>query len=147
MLVIQEFGMIDVGMFDMRSGPLGDRQELLDARPRASPFEPGQSLPQGFGDDAGHRLAGGARDLLRESMGLRILDVKAHPVLSSNSTSYLPFYIAFRPSSTLRTVIFAVRERPVQGTRGIYRVNLRHGVSRIKSGERFTLGIIFHDAA
>jgi uncharacterized protein len=44
-------------------------------------------------------------------------------------------------------VIFAVRERPVQGTRGAYRVNLRHGVSRIKKGERFTLGIIFHDAA
>jgi hypothetical protein len=44
-------------------------------------------------------------------------------------------------------VIFAVRERPVQGTRGAYRVNLRHGVSRIKSGDRFTLGVIFHDAA
>jgi uncharacterized protein len=43
-------------------------------------------------------------------------------------------------------MIFAVRERPVQGTRGTYRVNLRHGVSRIKSGERFTLGVIFHDA-
>jgi hypothetical protein len=43
-------------------------------------------------------------------------------------------------------VIVAVRERPVQGTRGHYRVALRHGVSRIKSGERFTLGIIFHDA-
>jgi hypothetical protein len=43
-------------------------------------------------------------------------------------------------------VIFAVRERPVQGMRGTYRVNLRHGVSRIKGGERFTLGIIFHDA-
>jgi hypothetical protein len=43
-------------------------------------------------------------------------------------------------------VIFAVRERPVQGTRGTYRVNLRHGVSRIRSGERFTLGVIFHDA-
>jgi uncharacterized protein len=43
-------------------------------------------------------------------------------------------------------LIFAVRERPVQGTRGTYRVNLRHGVSRIRSGERFTLGVIFHDA-
>jgi len=43
-------------------------------------------------------------------------------------------------------VIFAVRERPVQGTRGIYRVNLRHGVSRIRSGHRQTLGVIFHDA-
>jgi uncharacterized protein len=43
-------------------------------------------------------------------------------------------------------VIFAVRYRPVQGVRGAYRVNLRHGVSRIRSGRRHTLGIIFHDA-
>jgi len=43
-------------------------------------------------------------------------------------------------------VAFAVRHRPVQGTRGAYRVNLRHGVSRIRSGQRHTLGIIFHDA-
>jgi uncharacterized protein len=43
-------------------------------------------------------------------------------------------------------VIFAVSHRPVQGTRGIYRVNLRHGVSRVRSGKRHTLGVIFHDA-
>jgi hypothetical protein len=43
-------------------------------------------------------------------------------------------------------VVFAVHTRPVQGTRGMYRVNLRHGVSRIRSGHRHTLGIIFHDA-
>jgi hypothetical protein len=43
-------------------------------------------------------------------------------------------------------VIFAVRHRPVQGVRGSYRVNLRHGVSRLRSGVRLTLGIIFHDA-
>jgi len=43
-------------------------------------------------------------------------------------------------------VVFAVHNRPVQGTRGVYRVNLRHGVSRIRSGHRHTLGIIFHDA-
>jgi hypothetical protein len=43
-------------------------------------------------------------------------------------------------------VIFPVRHRPVQGTRGTYRVNFRHGVSRIRSGSRHTLGIIFHDA-
>jgi hypothetical protein len=43
-------------------------------------------------------------------------------------------------------VLFAVRHRPVQGARGIYRVNLRHGVSRVRSGHRHTAGIIFHDA-
>jgi hypothetical protein len=44
-------------------------------------------------------------------------------------------------------VIFAVHHRPVHGTRGVYRVNLRHGVSRLRSGRRHTLGIIFHDSA
>lgn len=43
-------------------------------------------------------------------------------------------------------VAFAVHNRPVQGTKGNYRVNLRHGVSRIRSGRRHTVGIIFHDA-
>ena len=43
-------------------------------------------------------------------------------------------------------VIFAVHHRPMQGTKGSYRVNLRHGVSRLRSGRRHTLGIIFHDA-
>jgi uncharacterized protein len=44
-------------------------------------------------------------------------------------------------------VIFAVHHRPACGSRGTYRVNLRHGVSRVRSGKRRTLGIIFHDAA
>jgi uncharacterized protein len=43
-------------------------------------------------------------------------------------------------------VLFAVRHRPVRGTRNVYRVNMRHGVSRLRSGHRHTLGIIFHDA-
>jgi hypothetical protein len=43
-------------------------------------------------------------------------------------------------------VVFAVHHRPVQGTRGTYRVNLRHGVSRLRSGKRHTVGVIFHDA-
>lgn len=44
-------------------------------------------------------------------------------------------------------VLFAVHQRPVQGTRGVYRVNLRHGVSRLRTGLRHTMGVIFHDAA
>jgi hypothetical protein len=43
-------------------------------------------------------------------------------------------------------VVFPVRHRPVEGRRGTYRVNMRHGVSRLRSGSRHTLGIIFHDA-
>ena len=44
-------------------------------------------------------------------------------------------------------VVFAVRHRPVQGKKGWYRVNLRHGVNRVRAGNRYTLGIIFHDAS
>ncbi len=43
-------------------------------------------------------------------------------------------------------VVFAVHHRPVQGSRGFYRVNMRHGVSTVRSGRRHTLGVIFHDA-
>jgi hypothetical protein len=54
-----------------------------------------------------------------------------------------PIVVALRQGDV---VVFAVHHRPVQGTRGVYRVNLRHGVSRIRRGERHTAGIIFHDA-
>ena len=50
------------------------------------------------------------------------------------------------PLAQGEAVIFPVHHRPVQGTRGVYRVNMRHGVSRLRSGHRHTLGIIFHDA-
>jgi hypothetical protein len=50
------------------------------------------------------------------------------------------------PLSRGDAVVFAVRHRPVRGVRRSYRVNLRHGVSMLRSGERYTLGIIFHDA-
>jgi uncharacterized protein len=49
------------------------------------------------------------------------------------------------PLSQGDAIVFAVHHRPVQGTRGTYRVNLRHGVSRVRSGRRHTVGIIFHD--
>jgi len=51
------------------------------------------------------------------------------------------------PLAQGEAVIFPVHHRPVRGARGGYRVNMRHGVSRIRSGRRHTLGIIFHDAA
>jgi hypothetical protein len=50
------------------------------------------------------------------------------------------------PLSQGDAVFFAVHHRPVQGTRGPYRVNMRHGVSRLRSGRRHMLGVIFHDA-
>jgi hypothetical protein len=50
------------------------------------------------------------------------------------------------PLGLAQGVIFAVHQRPVLGSRGYHRVNMRHGVSRIRSGQRFTVGIIFHDA-
>ncbi|HEY4919976.1 MAG TPA: 2OG-Fe(II) oxygenase [Xanthobacteraceae bacterium] len=50
------------------------------------------------------------------------------------------------PLAQGEAVIFAVHHRPVQGTRGTYRVSMRHGVSRLRAGMRHTLGVIFHDA-
>jgi uncharacterized protein len=51
------------------------------------------------------------------------------------------------PMRQADAVVFAVHQRPVRGARGFYRVNLRHGVSRVRTGHRHTAGIIFHDAA
>ena len=50
------------------------------------------------------------------------------------------------PLAQGEAVIFPVHHRPVNGTRGVYRVNMRHGVSRLRGGRRHTLGVIFHDA-
>ena len=50
------------------------------------------------------------------------------------------------PLDQREAAIFPVQHRPVVGKRGVYKVNLRHGVSRLRKGERFTAGIIFHDA-
>ena len=53
----------------------------------------------------------------------------------------------FAGALSIFAVVFAVNFRPVAGTRGDYRVAMRHGVSRVRQGRRFTLGVIFHDAA
>jgi uncharacterized protein len=50
------------------------------------------------------------------------------------------------PLKQVDAVVFAVNNRPMHGTRGVYRVKLRHGVSTLREGRRRTLGIIFHDA-
>ena len=50
------------------------------------------------------------------------------------------------PADQGQAIIFTTRYRPVRGTRGYYRVNMKHGVSRVHRGTRYTLGIIFHDA-
>lgn len=55
-----------------------------------------------------------------------------------------PIVLALRQGDA---AVIAVHHRPVQGTRGVYRVNLRHGVSRVHAGARHTVGLIFHDAA
>jgi hypothetical protein len=55
--------------------------------------------------------------------------------------------VAVVPLSKGDGVVFAVNSRPVKGTRGDYRVAMRHGVSRLHTGQRHTLGLIFHDAA
>jgi hypothetical protein len=54
--------------------------------------------------------------------------------------------VAVVPLQQGSAVVFAVNSRPVQGTRGTYRVKMRHGVSRIRAGSRHVLGVIFHDA-
>jgi CheY-like chemotaxis protein len=55
-----------------------------------------------------------------------------------------PSVVALRQGDA---VVFAVNERPVQGQRGVYRVKMRHGVSRVHAGRRLTLGLIFHDGS
>lgn len=55
--------------------------------------------------------------------------------------------VAVAPLGLGDALVFAVNERPVRGAKGVYRVKMRHGVSRVRTGARFTLGVIFHDAA
>ena len=82
--------------------------------------------------------------LFPESARQRILTA-ANLSLPSNNHAANPALRCSLPSRAT-AVIFLVHHRPVRGARGYYRANLRHGVSTVRSGERYTLGIIFHDA-
>ena len=71
-------------------------------------------------------------------VGGEFILVEQRPRMQSRATALLP--------EQGQAVIFHTRYRPVEGTRGFYKANLKHGVSPVRSGLRFTLGIIFHDA-
>jgi hypothetical protein len=74
----------------------------------------------------------------RDFSGGEFLLVEQRPRAQSRGEALVPEQGAI--------VIFATRHRPVEGSRGCYRVTMRHGVSTVRSGSRFTLGVIFHDA-
>jgi hypothetical protein len=103
--------------------------------------------------------AGDYNCLHQDLYGERVFPLQATVLLSSPGTGFEGGEFVLteqRPRAQSRAevvplrrgdaVVFAVNERPVQGTRGIYRVAMRHGVSRLRHGMRYTLGMIFHDA-
>ena len=90
-------------------------------------------------------------------MSSRGLPFAAGLMVVAEATETREVSVAVVSASTLRAhvidlqrggfLIFPTRHRPVRGTRGDYRAGMRHGVATVRSGERVTLGIIFHDAA
>ncbi len=87
----------------------------------------------------------GVANRWNQAMGIDIRYPDQHAVLTEQRPRMQsrPEVVPLRQGDA---VAFAVHHRPVQGTRGFYRVNLRHGVSQIRSGHRHTVGVIFHDA-
>jgi hypothetical protein len=71
---------------------------------------------------------------------------RAASLCSPNSGPRMQSRVEVVPLRQGDAVVFAVHNRPIQGSRGPYSVNLRHGVSRVRSGQRHTLGVIFHEA-
>jgi hypothetical protein len=85
--------MVDVGPFHMRSGAIGDRQQLRDAGPSLPALNSGISLTERLLDDARHAFTRGAGDRSSEPVGFRVFDVEAHAARHSVKTStLLPFY-------------------------------------------------------
>ena len=129
-----------------------DHQEFLDRCHRAGQIRPTPLLLQ---------YAEGDYNCLHQDLyGEHVFPLQAAFLLSKPETDFSGGEFVLteqRPRMQSRAtvvplqqgdgVIFAVNDRPVQGTRGSYRVKMRHGVSKVRSGNRHTLGIIFHDAA
>jgi len=103
--------------------------------------------------------AGGYNCLHQDLYGERVFPLQMTVLLSAPATDFTGgefLLVEQRPRAQSKgevvpleqgdAVVFAVRHRPAQGKRGTYRVTLRHGVSRVRTGHRFTLGVIFHDA-
>jgi hypothetical protein len=103
--------------------------------------------------------AGGYNCLHQDLYGERVFPLQMTVLLSASGRDFTGgefLLVEQRPRAQSKAevvplaqgdaVVFAVRHRPAQGKRGPYRVTLRHGVSRIAAGERYTLGVIFHDA-
>ncbi len=103
--------------------------------------------------------AGGYNRLHRDLYGEQLFPLQAVAMLSRRGGDYEGgafLLVENRPRQQAlgeaiaaergELIIFAVNERPVAGTRGFIRATMRHGVSRVRSGERYALGIIFHDA-
>lgn len=104
--------------------------------------------------------AGGYNCLHQDLYGERVFPLQMTILLSAPGTDFTGgefLLVEQRPRAQSKgevvpldqgdAVVFAVRHRPAQGKRGPYRVTLRHGVSRVRTGQRCTLGVIFHDAA
>ena len=107
-----------------------------------------------------HYVAGGYNCLHQDVYGALAFPLQVTCMLSQVGEDYAGgefLLVEQRPRAQSRgeaialargeAVIFPNRDRPVRGIRGCYRVSVRHGVSRLRSGERMTLGVIFHDAA
>jgi hypothetical protein len=107
-----------------------------------------------------HYQAGGYNNLHRDLYGELLFPLQATAMLSRRAADYEGgefLLVENRPRQQARgeaiaaeqgdLLIFPVFERPVQGKRGTLKAAMRHGVSRLHSGERYALGIIFHDAA
>jgi len=104
--------------------------------------------------------AGGYNCLHQDLYGERVFPLQMTVLLSAPGTDFTGgefLLVEQRPRAQSKgevvplaqgdAVVFAVRNRPAKGKRGPYRVTLRHGVSRVLTGYRYTLGVIFHDAA